>query len=378
MIYLDNAATTALHPEVRQTMEAYLTDAYGNPSSLHGFGRQARAGLDHARAQIAQFLGCRADELVFTSGGTESIHAALVGAIFKHPHGRHIVTTSAEHHAVLDTCAFLTDLGVEVTYVAPQQDGVVSTASVCAAIRSDTAVVSVMAVNNELGSKNPIGEIAHAVKVTSPHTLVHSDMVQALGTVPTDLSVMELDLASFSAHKIHGPKGSGLLYVRKGSQWHPVLHGGAQERGRRAGTENVAGAVGLGAAVARMASRWTAHVQDLHDVNEAFWEGISSLPDIHRNSPGNAVPSILNVAFDGIRSETLLMRLDLEGVAASAGSACTAGSLEPSHVLAACGLLPGVIESSVRFSFSDDTSLEDAHRAATIVRDVVQQLRHHR
>jgi cysteine desulfurase len=375
LIYLDNAATTAVHPDVLKAMEGYLANAYGNPSSLHGLGRQARAGLDTARKQLADFLHCRTDELIFTSGGTESIHAGLVGAMLKNPYGGHLVTTAVEHHAVLHTCEFLRDLGIEVTYVTPNRHGVISVESVCAAMRQDTAVVSVMAVNNELGAQNPVCEIATAVKSVAPHVVFHSDMVQALGTVPIQLSHSNVDLASFSGHKIHGPKGIGALYVRKGVQWRPVLHGGSQEMGKRAGTENVPGAVGFGAAVTRLADGWQMHVEHLHAVYNAFWKVLKDTPGVHRNSPDDGVPSILNVSFEGVRNDTLLMRLDLDGIAASAGSACTAGSLEPSHVLEACGLSTDVIGGSLRFSFSGDTGLDDAVRAAERVRDIVESLR---
>jgi cysteine desulfurase len=375
LIYLDNAATTSVHADVHHAMNKYLEDEYGNPSSLHGFGRSARAGLDRARKQIADVFHCATEEVIFTSGGTESVHAALFGAVLPNCIGKHVVTTRVEHHAVLHTCEFLSQLGVEVTYVQPERDGRVSPATVCAAVRPDTAVVSVMMVNNELGTRNDVAAIGHAVKQMSPTTLLHSDMVQALGTVKFDLRTLPVDLASFSAHKVHGPKGVGVLYVRKGSSWQPVLHGGAQERGRRAGTENVAGSVGFGAAVARLQTQWDAHLHHLQMVKDVFWMQLQDVCGVHKNSPEDAVPSILNVSFEGVRSDTLLMRLDIEGVAASAGSACTAGSLEPSHVLLACGVPDRMTESSIRFSFAQDTSVEDAQRAGQLVKSIVGKLR---
>jgi cysteine desulfurase len=374
VIYLDNAATTQLHEEVAAAMEPYLGGPPGNASSIHGFGRRARSAIDDARSHLAALLGCEAGELVFTSGGTESVHAALFGAFLAAGGKGHIVTSQIEHHAVLHTCDFLESLGAQVTRVGADAAGRVDVDELLAAIRPDTCLVSLMAVNNELGTVQPIEALCRAVKERYPHVLIHSDMVQALGTLPLALDASGVDLASFSAHKIHGPQGVGLLYLRKGVHWTPVLRGGAQERERRAGTENVAGIVGFGAAAKRLAKTWADRQQHLAKLNEAFWTQIRELPNAVRNSPDDAVPAILNISFLGIANDTLLMRLDLEGVAASAGAACSAGSLEPSHVLLSCGLPEERVTSAVRFSFSDLTTLEEVDAAAVIVRSVVSDL----
>ncbi|MCL6515957.1 cysteine desulfurase family protein [Alicyclobacillus sp.] len=374
MVYLDNAATTPLLPAVHEAMAPYLEERFGNPSSIHRFGRQARAGVEAARRQVAQAIGAMPEEVVFTSGGTESIHLALVGAWLAAGERRHIVTSQAEHHAVLHTCRLLEQLGAEVTRVRPRPDGGVDADEVLGALRPDTGVVSLMRVNNETGAVTAVDAIARAVKARNPDVVVHSDMVQALSALPVELKQSAVDLASFSAHKVHGPKGVGALYVRRGSRWQPVLVGGNQERGRRAGTENAAGIVGFGAAVAHLAED-PEHGARVRRARDAFLEGLAGLAGVVWNSPASGVPTILNLAFSGVRADILLMRLDLEGVAASAGAACTAGSLEPSHVLMASGHPEDRVRSSVRFSFSALTSPEDAARAGRTVRRVVEVLR---
>jgi cysteine desulfurase len=358
-------------------MEPYLNERFGNPSSIHQVGREARSGIDTARRQVAQWLGCHPGEVVFTSGATEAIHAALVGAwLAGRDEGRHhIITTAVEHHAVLDTCAFLRELGVDVTVVKPGPNGVVSVGDVVAALRPDTLLVSVMAVNNETGAVQPVQEIARRVKSVDDEVLVHSDLVQMAAGAALRLNETSIDLASVSAHKIYGPKGVGALFIRRGTRWQATLHGGAQERARRAGTENVPGIVGFGAAAERLYRRWDAHVGHLRQVRDAFWWELSKVPDVRRNSPPDAAPGILNVAFPGLRNETLLMRLDLAGVAASAGSACTAGTLEPSHVLIACGQTEPEAREAVRFSFSEFNTVDEVREAARIVRHVVTELR---
>jgi cysteine desulfurase len=375
MIYLDNAATTPVHPDVLAAMAPYQQDKFGNPSSIHAIGRAAKAALDKSRAAIASFVGAHWSEIVFTSGGTESIHAALLGSWLAAGDRKHIVTTAIEHHAVLHTCEFLRRLGAEVTVVPPREDGTVHVEDVLEAVRPDTCLVSMMLVNNETGAVLPVEDVARAVKQECPGVLVHSDMVQALGTHRVRLSETAIDLASFSAHKVYGPKGVGALYVRQGTRWQPVLHGGAQERERRAGTENVAGIVGFGAAVERLEKSWEAHLQHLTAVRDAFWKRLRETGVAERNSPEDAVPTILNVWFPGVKNETMLMRLDMEHVAASAGSACTAGSLEPSHVLRACGFSELRVLQSIRFSFSEFNTVEEVEQAADIAATLAHQLR---
>jgi cysteine desulfurase len=374
MIYLDNAATTPIHRDVFEAMRPYLTEEFGNPSSIHQFGRRARSGIDKARSEVAKWIGCPAQSVVFTSGGTEANHTAIFGAYLAGGGRKHIVTTAIEHHAVLETCLFLKNFGVDVTLVHPDAAGNIRAEDVLRAVRPDTFCVSVMSVNNEVGTIQPILEIARAVKEVDKGIAVHSDMVQAAGGFRIPLEETEIDLASFSAHKIHGPKGVGALYVRPGAKWQPVVHGGGQERKRRAGTENVASIVGFGVAARRMYLGWESHLDHLRQVRDAFWSKIQSIPGIRRNSPEDAVPSILNVGFEGIKSDVLLARLDMAGVAASSGSACTAGSIEPSHVLIACGQPAEQVYEAIRFSFSDMTTVEEAVRAGQIVRECVEQI----
>lgn len=376
MVYLDNAATTRVHPDVATAMWPFFIEYFGNPSSVHQRGRMTKKAIEQARATIANFLGAASAEVVFTSGGTEAIHTALFGAWLARPEGKqHIVTSAMEHHAVLDTISFLARQGAQVTVLKPDCDGKIRVRNVLEALRDDTLCVALMAVNNELGSAQPIVDIAAQVKDANASIIVMTDMIQSLGTQRIFLSDTAIDLASFSAHKIHGPKGIGALYIRKETRWKPALHGGAQERGRRAGTENVAGIVGFGTAVAKLSEHWTERLEHLQKLSETFRAAVSKIEGVRFHSPMDAVPTIVNLGFSGVRSDTLLMRLDLEGIFASAGSACTAGSLEPSHVLRACGYADDEVLEAIRFSFSDDTTLEDIFTAVEVLKRVVPQLR---
>ncbi|WAH38502.1 cysteine desulfurase family protein [Alicyclobacillus dauci] len=374
MIYLDNAATTPISEPVRAAMLPYLTEVFGNPSSIHHSGREARIAVDHARRTIATWLSCDPRDLVFVSGGTEADASALTGAYLARRTTRnHIITSSIEHHAILHTVDFLESIGAEVTRLPVDSEGRVRVEDVLSSLRPDTSIVSIMAVNNELGTIEPVEEIARVVKAVDPAVIVHSDMVQALPFVEHPLRDTSLDLASFSAHKIHGPKGIGLLFVKKHTPWQPTLHGGQQEARRRGGTENVAGIVGFGAAVQDLAEGFGKRREKLYALRDAFYEQISESCSAVRLSPADGAPTILNVAFPGIRNDTLLMRLDLEGLMASAGSACTAGSLEPSHVIAACGYNE-YLGQAVRFSFSDQNSIDEVVAAGKIVCRVVTSL----
>ncbi|MCL6487635.1 MAG: cysteine desulfurase [Alicyclobacillus mali] len=375
MIYLDNAATTPLLPAARAAMERYLGDAYGNPSSLHRLGRDARQAVEVARRFFADWLGVSPRDLAFTSGGTESNNLALYGAyLAQQPRRRHVVTTAVEHHAVLEAVDRLRLLGADVTLVPVDSEGRVHPDDVLRALRPDTAIVSVMFVNNEVGTVEPVAEIARLVKAADPAVVVHSDMVQALPVLRVALADIGVDLASFSAHKVHGPKGVGLLYVRSGTPFVALAAGGNQEHRLRAGTESVAGIAGFHAAMAEIASQWDAHRAHLAALRDALWSAVASLNGSYRNSPADAVPSILNVGFRGIRNDILLMRLDLEGVAASAGAACSAGSLEPSHVLRAMGREREARES-IRLSFAWQNTMEEIDEAAGVLSKVVGSLR---
>ncbi|GAX90321.1 cysteine desulfurase family protein [Effusibacillus lacus] len=364
LLYLDNAATTPLHPEVRAAMAPYLEAEYGNPSSMHAAGRRARQAVEKAREQLAKALGAPANDIVFTSGGTESDNSAIVGAVLANrAERRHIVTTTIEHHAVLQTCEFLEKMGCEVTYISPDSDGIVKKEEVLAAIRPDTAVVSVMYVNNETGAIQPVEEIAHAC--AEQGVLFHTDAVQAVGLLPIDVKAGKIDMLSLSGHKLHGPKGIGALYVRRDANWHPILHGGSQERKRRAGTENVAGIVGLGAAIERMVKHRRANYEHILALKHRMLDILKEEVDfLVVNSPEQSVPSIVSVSFPGVSADTMLMNLDMAGIAAASGSACTSGSLQPSHVLTAMNLEPTCVKSAIRFSFSEQTTLEEVETAA--------------
>jgi cysteine desulfurase len=373
-IYLDNAATTPIHPSVREAMEPYLWHTFGNPSSIHRYGRQAKQALEKARQQVAEAIGADAAEIVFTSGGTEADNAALIGTVLAHrERGRHIVTTSIEHHAILHTCEFLEEMGVSITYVPPERDGIVRLERVIESLREDTVLVSVMYANNETGALQPVDEIAAACRERG--IAFHTDAVQAVPILPIDVKKEGFSLLSLSGHKLHGPKGVGALYVARDTRWTPLLRGGSQERKRRAGTENLAAIVGLGAAMERVKARQSEiyeHVQALRERMTAVL--CEEIPDLVIHTPGRSIPSVLSVAFPGVPADIVLMNLDLQGVAASSGSACTAGSLEPSHVLLAMGIEPELVRSSVRFSFSEQNTLEEVTEAARKTVEIVNRL----
>ncbi|QQE77373.1 cysteine desulfurase family protein [Alicyclobacillus sp. SO9] len=373
-IYLDNAATTEMYPSVVQVMRRHLEGEYGNPSSLHSRGRGAKAAVESARGHFANLIGAERSQIVFTSSGTESVQQVLLGAFLANPKKRHMVTTAIEHHAVLQTCELLEELGVEVTYIPVGNDCSVNARAVLEAVRTDTLLVSVMAVNNETGAVQPIVELAQQIKTEHPEVLFHSDMVQALPVQEVNVAEIHMDFASFSSHKIHGPKGVGALYIRNDRTFKPIARGGNQERRRRGGTENVPGIAGFGEAARQLKAGRQREFQQMEQANLAFWDAIRKIPGVYRNSPESGAKSILNVGFRGVANDVLLMRLDLEGVEASAGSACTAGSLQPSHVLKACGFSEDVLRESVRFSFSGMTTTDEAREAAQVVQSVVDQL----
>jgi cysteine desulfurase len=390
IIYLDNAATTAVTPEVRAAMEPFLGDIYGNPSSVHQAGREAKAAIERARELVARALRATSNEIVFTSGGTEADNAAIIGAaLARQQQGKHIVTTSMEHHAVLNTCEFLEQLGFDVTYVDPDEHGVVTVEAIEKALRPDTQVVSVMSVNNETGAIQPIPEIGALVRERG--IVMHTDAVQALGLLELDVQALHVDLLSISAHKAHGPKGVGALYVHHNLKWTPYLHGGQQERKRRAGTENLPGIVGMGEAVRRSVEDREAKLTQIRELREAMLNVFTREldPSLYiLNSPkagggassasswqaGSCLPSILNLSFPGVSAERLLMNLDMQGIAASSGSACTAGALQPSHVLTAMGLPQERVMSAIRFSFSGHNTVGEVTEAAAKTADVVKRL----
>ncbi|HET7578003.1 MAG TPA: cysteine desulfurase family protein [Bacillales bacterium] len=375
-IYLDHAATAPTRPEVVDAMLPYLKEHFGNPSSIHSFGRTNRAVLDGARQVIADSIGARYDEIVFTSGGTESDNMAIVGtAAANREKGRHIITSAVEHHAVLHTCQHLEKQGFEVTYLPVDQTGRVSVDDLREAVRDDTILVTIMYGNNETGTIQPIAEIGSVLK--EQDIVFHTDAVQAYGLVDLDVNQLGVDLLSVSGHKINGPKGIGFLYVRDGVQIMPHQYGGEQERKRRAGTENVAGIVGLAEAVkysrSAMADRkgtyeaFRAKMLEVFD-HEGIQYEINGSEQFH-------LPHVFNVYFPGVSAESLLVNLDLAGIAASSGSACTAGSLEPSHVISAmCGEEERG-QSSIRFSFGYGNTLDEIEKAAEETVKIVKRLK---
>lgn len=375
-IYLDHAATTPLHPEVIQYMSSLMPDVFGNPSSVHSFGRKARFLLDEARAAAARSIGAKENEIIFTSGGTEADNLALIGAAFANKHkGKHLITTAIEHHAVLHTCEYLEKIGYEVTYISVNREGFISLRELEQQIREDTIVVSIMYGNNEVGTLQPIKEIG--ALLAEKQIVFHTDAVQAFGTIPIDVSELNVDLLSASSHKINGPKGVGFLFVKEGTRLEPLFFGGEQERKRRAGTENVLGICGFHKAIEIMAdeqqSRY-AHYEAL----KAKLLAVLTQENIafHVNgSREQTLPHVINISFPGADVESLLTNLDLAGIAVSSGSACTAGSIDPSHVLVAMyGKESERIRSSIRFSFGMGNTLAEIELAAAKTAEIVKRL----
>lgn len=375
-VYLDNAATTALSPRVLEAMLPYFTQYYGNPSSVHAFGREAKQGLDRARDQVAKALHCDPSEVIFTGCGTESDNTVLLGVAQRYRNkGKHIITTNVEHHAILHTCEYLEKQGYSVTYLPVDQDGLVTAEQVAAAIRPDTILVSIMFANNEVGTIMPIQEIGAVCKEKG--VLFHTDAVQAVGHIPVDVQAMHIDMLSLSAHKFHGPKGVGALYCRKGIRLPSYIMGGAQERGRRAGTENVAGIVGLGAAIQLATEQLEENRAKMTALRDRLMTGIQArISEVKLNGhPTNRLPNNVNFSFKYIEGESILLMLDMNGIAASSGSACTSGSLDPSHVLLALGLPHEIAHGSVRLTLGDETTEEDIDYTIDVLEKTVARLR---
>lgn len=377
-IYLDHAASTPVHPEVAKVMYNIMIEEYGNASSVHRFGRSAKKIINGARDSVAGFLGCAPDEWVFTSGGTESDNLALFGAAAASgKKGKHIITTAVEHHAVLHTCEALERQGYSISYLPVDSTGLVSVQEVEAALREDTVLISVMFANNEVGTVQPIAEIGRLAAERG--ILFHVDAVQALGMLPIMLRELPVDYMSFSAHKISGPQGIGGLYVRRGAPLHPRQHGGLQERGRRAGTESLAGAAGFAKAV-ELAVLGLAQRQ-----NHALMLRSTLLQELDRRIGRDAyvingnrqhfLPGIVNISFPGTSTDVLLMNLDMERIAAASGSACTSGSLETSHVLQAMKLPPELLHSAIRFSTGLGNTNEEMEYVAQKIETILKRLR---
>jgi cysteine desulfurase len=373
-VYLDYAATTPVDPLVRDAMLPYLSDEFGNPSSVHRFGQDVRRAIDRARDNLAASIGCDASEVYFTSGGTEADNTALLGVLLAaRERGRdHLVTTTVEHHAVLDCAAFAREtLGFTVTYVPVDEYGRVDPAAVDEVVTDRTALVSVMHANNEVGTIQPVAEIARRVRERGAY--FHTDAVQTYGQIPLDVDALGVDLMTLSAHKIYGPKGVGALYVRKGVRFTPWLHGGQQEREKRAGTENAAGIVGFGRAAELLPTWRDREAVRFAALRDRFIGAVRErLPDARLNGhPTERLPNNVNLSFPGADGETLLLALDLRGVAASSGSACASGSIEPSHVLLALGLPLPLARAAVRFSPGRGTTEDDLTYAADVLAPIV-------
>ena len=373
---MDNAATTRVTEPVFEAMRPYFGEIYGNPMSVHSFGREARKGVEEARRQVAAALNAEPSEIYFTGCGTESDNWAIRGAAYANLRkGKHLITTQIEHHAVLHTCEQLEREGFNVTYLPVDEFGVVRMDALKAAIRPDTTLISVMAANNEIGTIQPIEEIAKLAKERG--ILFHTDAVQAIGSLSFDVKAMGIDLLSLSGHKFHGPKGVGALYIRNGVRLQRLIQGGAQERTQRAGTENVASIVGLGKAIAMAAENIDRHNAQLTAVRDRLIDRIlAEIPYTRLNGHRTQrLPGNCNISFRFIEGESLLLALDLKGIAGSSGSACTSGSLDPSHVLLAIGLPHEIAHGSLRLSLSEENTIEQADRVVDALKEIVARLR---
>lgn len=377
-IYLDHAATTPPHPAVIEAMLPYWQEMWGNPSSLYAAGRQARAALDRARAALADALRCHPREITITSGGSESDNLALRGVIaeaHKTSARPHLITSAVEHHAVLHTAEALAKTGVDVTFLPVDATGMVSPSDLAAAIRPETCLISIIYANNEVGTVNPIPELAAIAR--ERHILFHTDAVQAPGHLPLDVDALGVDLLSLSAHKFNGPKGVGLLYTRRGTRWTPQITGGGQEMNRRAGTENVAFAVGMATALTRAEAERTETVRHCAMLRDRLVDRVmEDIPDIRLNGhPTARLANNANLGFAGVEAESLLILLDAEGIAASAGSACASGSIEPSHVLTAMGVPEAYALGTLRFSLGPENTVGEIDAVADILPRLVARLR---
>lgn len=375
-IYVDNAATTKVAPEVVEAMLPYFTENFGNPSSIYAEGREAKKAIERAREQVAKAIGADPKEIYFTGSGSEADNWALRStAKALKSKGNHIITSSVEHHAVLHTCQDLEKQGYEVTYLPVDKYGMVSPEDVKAAIKDTTIMISIMTANNEIGTIMPIAEIGEIAK--SAGVVFHTDAVQAVGNVHIDVNEMNIDMLSLTGHKFHGPKGSGALFVRNGVRLISFITGGAQERMRRAGTENVPGIVGLGKAIEMATANINQKQKKLTALRNAYIKKVlETIPYSHLNGhPTKRLPGNANISFEFIEGEGMLLSLDMKGISASSGSACTSGSLDPSHVLLAIGLKHEEAHGSLRVSFGEDNTMEDVNYIADSLKEIVERLR---
>lgn len=376
-LYLDNAATTRVKKEVIEEMRKYFDEYYGNPSSsLYELGRKSREAIENARKQVADFLNADEKEIYFTAGGSESDNWAIKGVAFANKNkGNHIITTKIEHHAILHTCEYLEKFGFETTYLDVDKYGMIDVEQLKESIRPETILISVMFANNEIGTIQPIEQIGEIAK---EHGIIfHTDSVQALGSVKIDVEKQHIDLLSMSAHKIGGPKGVGGMYIRKGVKIDNFIHGGGQERGKRAGTEGVQNIVGFGKAVELAKRDFDQHIERLTTLRNKLIEGIkTNIPDVVLNGhPTMRLPNNVNFSYKYVEGESILLLLDMEGISASSGSACTSGSLDPSHVLLATGLDHGTAHGSIRFTISEEITEEDIDFTIVTMKKIIARLR---
>ena len=375
-IYMDNGATTRVTEPVFEAMKPYFCEIWGNPSSMHDYGYEARHAVENARKQVAQAINADVNEIYFTGCGTESDNWAVRGAAYQNiKKGRHIITTAIEHHAILHTCQQLEKEGFEVTYLPVDEFGFVTAKQLEDAIRPDTTLVSVMTANNEIGTIEPITDLAAVCKARG--VLFHTDAVQAIGSVHFDVKAMNIDMLSMSGHKFHAPKGVGVLYVKRGVRLQNLINGGAQERGKRAGTENLASIVGLGKAIEIATANIDAHNTYLSKIRDHIIERVEKeIPYVRVNGDRtHRLPGNVNICFRFIEGEALLMSLNAKGIAGSSGSACTSGSLDPSHVLLAIGLPHEIAHGSLRLSLSEENTMEEADYAVDCLVEIVARLR---
>ncbi|MCK5060375.1 cysteine desulfurase NifS [Candidatus Bipolaricaulota bacterium] len=375
-IYLDYAATTPTHPLVLKAMLPWFTDGFGNPSSIHSFGQEAKGAIEEAREKVARLVGAKSDEIVFTGSGTEADNFAIKGVAYAKEHeGKHIITTAIEHHAVMETCKFLEKRGFKVTYLSVDRDGLVDLGEVKKAIIDETILISMMHANNEIGTIEPIQEIARIAK--DREICFHTDAVQTVGHLPVDVDELKVDLVSISAHKFCGPKGVGALYIRKGTKIVPFMHGGEQEHGRRASTQNVPGIVGFGKACQLAQEEMGQEKERLETLRDKLIKGILNRIDhVHLNGhPTQRLPNNVNISLEFVEGESILLNLDLMGIAASTGSACSSSVLEASHVLLALGLPHESAHSSLRLSLGQETTEKDIDYVLEKLPQIVKKLR---
>ncbi len=375
-IYLDNNATTPIHPKVLEAMLPYYNTCYGNASSIHSFGRDAREAMEKAREKIAGLIGANPEEIVFTSGGTEADNFALKGvAEASQKGGNHIITSAIEHHAVLNCCQYLGKRGFDITYLPVDKYGLIDPVQVKEAITNKTVIISIMLANNEVGTIEPIAEIGEIAREMGIY--LHTDAIQAVGKIPVNVTDLKVNLLSISGHKINGPKGIGALYIKRGTRMVSFLHGGHHEKGRRAGTENIPAIVGLGKAAELAAAQVKKKTKRLAELRDRLHKGITDkINRVQLNGhPTLRLPNTLNLSFAFVEGESLLLNLDLKGIAVSTGSACTSGTAEHSHVLLAMGIEPVLAQGSLRFSLGPENNKEEIDTTAKSLAEIVKRIR---